>query len=154
MITSQLIFSFLGAIGFSMRCHLRKGLILPASFGGLLGWGIYLLCKHGGQQGIFVSCLIASICVSVYAEVLARVLKAPATVFLIPGAIPLIPGRNLYYAMSSAVSNEWSLARMHSVQMIQFALGIAIGISLIMAIFSMKENIKKERLKKKTEQNG
>ena len=145
MIVAQLILAFLGSVGFAMRFHLRKTLIVPASIGGVMSWGIYLLCHQVWQQGMFISCLIASLCVAFYAELLARKLKAPASLFLIPGIVPLIPGSNLYYSMSNAVAGQWDVAKDYSIRMIEFALGIAIGISLILAVFVMKENIKKKK---------
>lgn len=143
-IIAQLLMALLGSVGFSLRFHLRKTLILPAAIGGLLGWVVYLVCSNIFMQGIFISCLIASICVALYSEILARVLKAPATLFLIPGAVPLIPGSSLYYSMSYAVSGEWSVAKDYSIRMLEFALGIAIGISLVLAFFVMKERVKKQ----------
>lgn len=144
MMIAQLIMSFFGSVGFALRFHLRKTLVLPASIGGLMGWAVYLLFNQVFLQGIFISCLIASICVAFYAEILARKLKAPATLFLIPGAVPLIPGSSLYYSMSYAVSGEWDVAKDYSIRMIEFALGIAIGISLVLAFFVMKERVKKQ----------
>ncbi|MGN0266345.1 MAG: threonine/serine exporter family protein, partial [Lachnospiraceae bacterium] len=74
MMTIQLLMAFLGTVGFSLRFHLRKALILPASIGGLMGWALYLLFFQVLVNGVFISCLIASICVALYAEILARVL--------------------------------------------------------------------------------
>lgn len=148
IVISQLILAFLGSVGFTLRFHLRKGLIIPASLGGILSWGIFLLCQGVWQQGVFICSLIASICVAIYSEVLARKLKAPATLFLIPGAVPLIPGSSLYYSMSYAVAGEWELAKSYSIRMIEFALGIAIGISLILAFFVMKERVKQQKTNK------
>ena len=145
MAITQLLLAFLGSVGFALRFHLRKTLIIPASIGGIMSWGIYLLSHQVWQQGIFISCLVASLCVALYSEVLARKLKAPAMLFLIPGIVPLIPGSNLYYSMSNAVAGQWDVAKDYSIRMIEFALGIAIGISLILAIFVMKENVKKRK---------
>ena len=143
MIT-QLIMAFLGTVGFALRFHLRKSLILPASIGGFISWGIYLIFYEVFGYGYFVSALIACVCVAFYSEILARKLKAPANLFLIPGVVPLIPGSSLYYAMSYAVTGEMDIAKTYSLKMIEFALGIAIGISLVVAVFVMKERIKKE----------
>ncbi|MBQ1965266.1 MAG: threonine/serine exporter family protein, partial [Clostridia bacterium] len=39
---------------------------------------------------------------SVYAGIMARVLKTPATTFITTSLIPLIPGGSLYYTMAYA----------------------------------------------------
>ena len=98
----QLVMAFIGSMGFSIIFRLRRQLIIPASLGGFFSWAIYLLCSNG-IDGVFVPCLIASAFAALYSEILARLMKAPVTLFILPAVVPLIPGSSLYYAMSSAV---------------------------------------------------
>ena len=137
----QLLTAFLGAIGFSLLFHVRGRLILPASIGGMLEWGVYLLGLHT-LDGIFLPCLIASAFSAVYAEVMARLLKAPATVFFLPTIVPLIPGSTLYYMMHYAVQSDWAMARYYRGLTIQYALGIAAGISLVWAVVDMLHKVR------------
>ena len=139
----QLCAAFLGAMGFALLFNTKKEKILPASFGGVLEWGIYLLCARY-MDGIFVPCLIASAFCALYAEVLARGLKAPATVFFVPSIVPMIPGSGLYYAMSYAVQKDWGMARKQGFLTAQYALGIALGISLVWALIHMLRVISAE----------
>lgn len=147
----QLITATLGTFAFSMVFHLRKALLAWAALGGFLSWAIYLLMLYGAGKNEFVSCLVSAACVAFYGEVLARRLKGPATVFVIPGVLPLIPGSGLYYTMKFAVSTDWAQARHYGFLTIQFALGIAIGISLIKGVFGMYRNVKMQ--KKATSEN-
>ena len=39
---------------------------------------------------------------------MARLKKTPTTVFLVPAAIPMVPGASLYRSMSFAVSGQWT----------------------------------------------
>ena len=39
----QLAMAFAGSVGFTVLFRLRRQLIIPASLGGCLSWGIYLL---------------------------------------------------------------------------------------------------------------
>ena len=128
----QLVTAFLGSMGFALLFHLRPHLLLPASLGGLLSWGIYLLAGHY-LEGIFAPCLLAAAFSTCYAEVLARLKKAPATLFYITSLIPLIPGNSLYYTMSYAVRGEWLQCRDYGIRTVQFALSIAIGMCLVWA---------------------
>lgn len=143
----QLITATLGTFAFSMVFHLRKAFLGWAAFGGFLSWAIYLLVLNGLGQSPFISCLISAICVAFYGEILARLLKGPATVFVIPGVLPLIPGSGLYNTMKWAVSADWEQAQYYGFLTIQFALGIAIGISLVMGVFGMYRNVKDNRKK-------
>lgn len=133
----QLITAWIGSLGFGMIFRLRKQLLFPASLGGMICWGIYLL---GSEiwTGIFFPTLIASACATLYAECLARAMKAPATIFLIPAVVPLIPGSTLYYTMSYAVRGILDQSGIYGMQTLLFALGISGGMCLIWAIFEMR----------------
>lgn len=141
----QLMTAFIGSVGFCFLFRLKGKFILPASVGGLLSWAIYLTAARF-LPDIFLPMLIASAAAALYAELLARVCKAPATIFVIPAAVPLIPGRTLYYTMSCAVRNDWAQFQTFSYQTVMYALGIAAGISLTWVFFG----IITEFLKKKS----
>lgn len=139
----QLIAALAGSWGFAILFGVRIKLSIPAAIGGFLGWGVYLFGIHLGK-GIFLSCLAAAAFAAFYAEVMARVFKAPATLFLVPGFIPLIPGSTLYYTMSNAVANDWEMMKFYANQTWQYALAIAGGISLVWAFSYMFTQIKKQ----------
>lgn len=136
----QLIMAWLGSAGFCLLFHLRKELLFFSSLGGLFGWGVYLFAGKY-CEGIFFPTLVASAFCALYAEIFARVMKTPATLFFIPAAVPLIPGSTLYYTMSYAVGKQWELAGSYGFMTLQYALGIAAGISLIWAICDMERKL-------------
>lgn len=109
------------------------------SFGGLLTWLVYLICAPV-MPGYFFPSLAASAFGALYAEVLARWLKAPSTLFFIVAMIPLIPGSTLYYSMSCAVYGQLAQASIYGLQTFQCALGIGTGMSIVWALcdFSRK----------------
>ena len=144
----QLLMAFLGAMGFALLFNARRNRILPASLGGLFEWGIYLLCANYIGGG-FVPGLIASAFSAIYAEVLARYYKAPATVFFIPAVVPLIPGGSLYYTMSYTVQEEWALAREFGFTTAQCALSISVGISFVWSANHMLHSIFKRKISNK-----
>lgn len=65
--------------------------MIAAAAGGMLSWVIYVACGFLGND--LAQYLISTIIVSAYAEVMARVFKAPVTGFLTIGILPLVPGR-------------------------------------------------------------
>ena len=132
----QLLAAMLSSFSFALLFRVRKGLVLPASLGGLLCWGTYLLCcAH--MEGIFYPSLIATICSTVYAEVLARMLHAPAPIFFVPTIIALVPGSSLFYAMSAAVQGDMALARSHGWTLVLYVLALAAGASIVWALSDM-----------------
>ena len=138
----QLGTAFIGSLGFALLFNVRRQFWFVGSLGGLLGWAIYLLGTTQ-TEGVFMPCLVASAFAALYAEVLARILKAPATIFFIPSIVPLIPGSTLYYTMSYAVQSSWEVSGGYGFLTIQYALSIASGISLVWAFSMMVTKILK-----------
>ena len=79
-----------------------------AAVGGMLTWGVYL-AVDAWLHVEFLSCLAAAAFAVTISELLARKLKLPATMFITPAIIPLVPGGTLYYAMSFAVHGDLEL---------------------------------------------
>lgn len=132
----QMVTAFLGAMGFGLMFHLRLRHLISAAVGGFLTWGIYLVAAYM-MEGIFFPSLIASAFATLFAETMARIRKAPATLYLIVAEVPLIPGSSLYYTMSYAVQNQWTESRTYGYQTMQYALGIALGMFLVWALYDM-----------------
>lgn len=84
--------------------------------------------------------LIPTIVGTLYAEVIARIVKAPTIVFLIPAVIPLTPGGTLYYTMSAIVEGDMVKAQKQGEITLLVALGIAVGIVFISVIFYQLTN--------------
>ena len=139
----QIAGAFVGALGFALVFRLRKGLLPAAAIGGMLEWTIYLISYNLiGGAAVFWPSMIASLFCSLYSEVMARKMKAPSTIFLVPGLIPLIPGPNLYYVMSYAVQNDWKQMQYNAAQLAQFALGIVAGAAVIWVLVDFIRRIK------------
>uniref|UniRef100_UPI001554017E threonine/serine ThrE exporter family protein n=1 Tax=Adlercreutzia sp. ZJ473 TaxID=2722822 RepID=UPI001554017E len=140
----QLVVSLPASAGFALLFNLRGPLVVPASVGGVLSWGIYLAC---GQviEGIFFPCLIASAFSAVYAELLARHYRAPGALFFIIAVIPLVPGRGLFYTMNAAVRADWAAFSDFALLTLQFALGIAVGISVVWAVREVMRRFEEAR---------
>ena len=138
----QLLTSFTGALGFCLVFHLRRRYMFAASLGGLLTCGIYLAAASI-WSGILLPTLTAAAFAALYAEFLAWFMGAPATLFLIPALlIPLVPGRPLYYAMYYAVQQDMDLSADFARQTALYALGIALGASLVWALADMRRHLK------------
>lgn len=134
----QLITAFLGSIGFSLLFGMRGKHLVPASLGGVLVWGLYLLLSVLIHDGGFMACLISAAAAVLYAELLAHLRKCPATIFVIPAILPLVPGSGLYYTMANAVRGNIAEAKLYGSQTITSALAIAAGISFVIALRQLK----------------
>lgn len=132
-IVIQLLAAFGGSLGFSLMFGQRRRYLFVSSLGGLLAWAVALLCR--GLLGVnFFAFLAAAAFAALWAEALAHLLKSPATLFLTPAILPLVPGGELYYTMSAAVRGDTALSRAHGLTTLTTALAIAAGISLVLAL--------------------
>jgi uncharacterized membrane protein YjjB (DUF3815 family) len=83
----------------------KKDIFWGGIVGGL-GWFVYsLLIPNGGKAGT-ESYFWGSIAVALLSEVLAFLKKNPATVYLIPGLLPLVPGSGMFQTMQAAVQGN------------------------------------------------
>ncbi len=79
-------------------------------------------------ESVFVSSLVAAALTAFYADIIAHVIKTPATVVLIPGIVPLVPGGMLYYTMLGILKKSPETVSKYGIGALQTALGIAVGI--------------------------
>ena len=75
--------------------------------------------------------LLASVFVGMYAFVMARINKAPSTIFLTASVFPLMPGANLYYMMYGCVKQNMTLAIEHMILLVETCLMIVFGFLLV-----------------------
>ena len=140
----QLVTGMLGSLGFALMFGLKKQYLIAAALGGLLNWGLYLLGMHWWNT-IFFAGLLASAFSALYSEIMARLKKAPTTLFFITSVIPLIPGSALYNTCSNVVMRNWTEAKSYANITLQYALSIAAGACIVWAIALTVENIKKNK---------
>ena len=136
-VVTQLLASFVGAMGFALLFGMRRRYLFAASLGALLGWGVYMLVDYL-LGDVFLPSLAAAAFALTYSEMMAKALKTPATLFVIPAIIPLVPGGSLYYTMSYAVHRDIENARLYGVRTAESALAIAAGISIVLAIRELR----------------
>ena len=130
------LYAFIACASFCFIFQVRKPLfILLCSLNGALSWLVYLLTDFFPAEA--ARYFVATIAVSALAEILARLLKAPATIFLVIGIIPLVPGGGLYYTMSHLLDGELALFTQTGLNTIAAAGAIAVGVSLVSSIARM-----------------
>ena len=132
----QLVTAFAGSWGFAMLFHVRREKLLLASLGGLLAWGIYLLMGQVTDQEV-VRYFVASVGLTVYAELLARAVKCPATLFLVTASVPLIPGGALYHTMQYFMEGDFAACSVQGLTTVLLAVAIAVGMLFPTSIFQL-----------------
>ncbi len=130
----QVIMAGIGTLGFSIYFRVREKNVAASTAAGIIGWAIYLLIFHFTEQ-LFLSNFVAAFLIYLYAEIMARILKAPSNIFLIPGIIPLLPGGTLYYTMQAIVEGDRDTAVLQGTQTAIITVGIAAGIVVGTVLF-------------------
>lgn len=98
------LFSLLGCAGFCLIYNLRGKIILAAAIGGAVGWAAYLL--GGPLHNDLLQFFLATVVITAYSEIMARIFKAPVTAFLIVALLPLVPGSGIYYTMNYFITGD------------------------------------------------
>ena len=125
------VFSAFWAIAmFSILTETPKRFLPYAAFSGGFAWWAYLVINnltHSTLQATFFSILAMAF----LSHILARIKKAPVTVFLIAGIFPLVPGTRIYWTAYYAVTDQLALAQQNGFAALKDALAIVLGIVVI-----------------------
>ena len=125
----QVLAASAGTVGFSLlfgvpvRYYTYCGLI------GGIGWLVYLCTLPG------TTATIATFCATVVIIVLSRWFavrkRCPATLFLISGIFPLVPGAGIYWAAYYTITNQLQMALETGYGAVKAAVAIVLGIVVV-----------------------
>jgi len=99
----NILYAAICAFGFSIFFNLRGKKLLICSLGGGFSWMFYELFAAYGVMPQFFA---AGAAIALYAELMARIMKAPGSIYIAPALIPLVPGGALYRSMLHALNGE------------------------------------------------
>ena len=128
--------AFLCSLGFSFFYNVRGGRrLFFHGLGGAVGWLAYLLAAPSGS--VMIQCVVAAITISLYAECMARVFKAPATGYLQAAFLPLVPGGGIYYTMEYCIQGDMDRFASKGLETLGMAGSLAIGVLLVSSAVRM-----------------
>lgn len=129
----EVVSAFIASLAFGIIFNIKNRNLFFAALCGALGWFVYKLSLNNGFSDT-LSLFFASISLSTYSEVFARVLKTPVTTFIIVALIPLVPGGGMYYTMVEAITGNIMSSLEIGIETIASAGVLAIGIILVSTI--------------------
>lgn len=122
-------------VGFSFILEVPKKFIVASAFTASIGWMANLFGFYNGigdVWGAFLGALLAEL----LSYIFARLLKAPETIFLICGIIPLVPGAGIYRAVYYLISGDpLASSALNSTLMVAGA--IALGLITMYTVLNM-----------------
>ena len=134
---SEIFAAGIGTVAFALIFHVPKQYYLRCGITGAAGWLVYLLCKLflDPIPAIFAA-TFAVVCISRFSAVQMR---CPATIFLIAGIFPLVPGFSIYqtaYAIvTGATQTASSTGFFTLIVAIAMVLAILLGLELPISWF-------------------
>lgn len=137
----------LGSVAVCLFFNLKLKRIGWAFLASFLTLGVYvamLVAFDYNNSYVFLIVLIPTLFAAVLSEIMARKIKIPATIILVPAIIAVVPGSSLYYTMEAIVSPALatnSPAEWGNICLLTLS-GIAVGICVATVIFRLISPVK------------
>lgn len=132
----SLLFAYIACLGFGFIFHIRGRNLFITPIGGVIIWGCYLLLEMP-IPSIIIRTFLATMAAAIFCEIIARILKAPVTVFMIISILPLVPGSGIYYTMQACIKRDYNAFIEKGIETIGIAGAIAVGMLIISILFKM-----------------
>ncbi|MBQ2757974.1 MAG: threonine/serine exporter family protein [Clostridia bacterium] len=132
----QLLTACGGTLAFAVLFKVRAKHLPFAGLCGALTYILYYTVAFFGGS-LFSAAFISTAAAAVFSECCARLRRAPAPVFLVPGTIPIVPGSDLYYTMRYLLSGNFADFTQYLIRAVLVGLGIGGGIVTVSLIFGL-----------------
>ncbi|MGM0502689.1 MAG: threonine/serine exporter family protein [Bacillota bacterium] len=126
----ELIANFILVVGFGILMQAPKNSLLTVGLTGTISWGGFLFANNLTSSIVF-STFIAAIVVGVCGEFFARINQLPATVFIVAGILPLVPGVPAYYMMYHMLEGDYLKGVENAINTLMIAGAISFGIAIV-----------------------
>lgn len=127
----------LGSLSFAMFFGVRSRKLWFSLLGGALNWGLYLLAMKKMGLPETLAYALGAAAGTLYAEILARIIKTPVTVFVITSVIPMVPGGPLYYTMLGLLQGDKATFVDRGLYTLSAAGAMALGIFAATMLFRL-----------------
>ncbi len=126
----ELIAAAVGTMAFALLFGVPKKHYLYCGLIGCAGWFLYRVLMNVGLTPTEAT-FFATVLVVLLSRFTAVIEACPATVFLISGIFPLVPGAGIYWASYYLVTNQLPDALDSGFAAIKAAVAIVLGIVLV-----------------------
>ncbi len=128
----EIIAAMAGTVAFSVLFGVPREDYPYCGLIGGMGWAVYRLTAAAGNPA---EASLAATMMVIFLSRLAAVKKhCPATIFLIPGIFPLVPGAGVYWTSYYIVTDQLGLAVETGYAAVKNAVAIVLGIVFVFEI--------------------
>lgn len=128
----QTIAAVIGTVAFSVLFGVPRHFYVYCGMIGGIGWIVYACLAP--WAGVQMASYFATVMVIVLSRICAVRERCPATIFLVSGIFPLVPGAGIYWTSYYIVTNELSLALESGFTAMKVAVAIVLGIVSVFEI--------------------
>ena len=139
------IYAFVACFAYCFIVNLRGRLLFFAPLGASIGWLVYSLC--GLFAGDLLCYFLATVSVSIYAEIMARIDRVPATGFLLIGIFPMVPGGGIYYTMEYCINGDTGMFLETGLHTFGIAGCLALGVLTVTSVLHFYAAVRRSRCK-------
>ncbi|AGB41437.1 hypothetical protein Halha_1496 [Halobacteroides halobius DSM 5150] len=126
----ELIANFILVLGYGIAFQAPKKSLFLLGLTGTFSWA-GLLISQTLTNNLILASFIGAIIVGICGEVFARIKKLPATVFVISGILPLVPGVPAYRTMLYLINQKYIAGVEAGVNTLMIAGAISFGIAIV-----------------------
>lgn len=145
----QIIAAFFATVFFSILFNVNKKELIVCGVVGSSGWAIYLITSKL-DASIVLASFFGALLVSILSHLLAIYRKNPATVYQIPGIIPLVPGAGMYKSLLYLIQDRFVLSAQSLVETFQIAGAIAVAMLSVYSVSLFAAQIKQAVYQKRS----
>lgn len=139
--------SFVAIAGFAILLECPKKYLVYAGITGAVGGGVYLFCMER-EMGPVIASFLSALVIAFMSQTFARTLRAPVTIFLIPGILPTVPGAGMYRIIYYIMAGQKSRSAYYLIQTLEVAGMIALAIFLVGTFFSVVKQLRIRKMNK------
>ena len=118
------LFSFITSSGFGVFLSVPKKDVFIGGLIGGISWLLYIKILWSTGE-VILPYFLATVSIGILGDVFSKITRRPVIVYLIPAALPLVPGYTMYYTMLYTVTEKYELAIAKGVEAIFIAFAIA-----------------------------
>ncbi len=127
--------AFAAVVCFGLLLELPKRYLLSAGLVGGAAWMVYLIVEQASSN--IMAAFVSTLAVALISHVFARVWKAPATIFLVAGILPAVPGASIYRSVYYIIQDNGTLANHYLMETLQIAGAIALAVFVMDSAFRL-----------------
>lgn len=143
-IVLQVVSAFVGVVTLAVLFQVPKRYLLLTGVTGAVGWFVQLTMTELLENQVFVA-FLAAFSVAVVSQIFARISKAPVTLYLVTGILPLVPGIGMYRTVYYLLQGNNKETSHYFAYTLQVAGMIALAIFVVDSFFKVIFQRQKKR---------